>query len=364
MKLLLISLLVTLGEGHNHHGDHRHGHKHRYEENHHHHDHHNHHHHRHEKKLPEYATQAVSFLEKAYVEDCQADPSPHGYYGAFLETCEFTFWRKKSAKGSRTLKRHSSSSSSSSSSSDSYPLYGEEKEEEVYMIASATTKESRDEEKFSSMIVAPKSIIPDEDEEYGFDPKFCSKEFSEIVSKPFPMNWVLNLTQHYERDDWDELSFSSSDDFQEIADQLMLWPDQCVGYTPRCYEVADPLIKDILTGLFADDGIPEGAEFVSVNCQADAVAASRVVYAFASGLEKSTPTIIAWLVTVVLFALVASLWCCYGCFRLCLCRPRDSSVSYAAVASPVVEGKAVHGDYHAVSDRDEEEAALKQNLVE
>jgi hypothetical protein len=132
-----------------------------------------------------------------------------------------------------------------------------------------------------------------------------------------------------EKDDWDALS---SDDLPQVADELMLWPDQCVGVTPRCYSVNDEAIRDTLIRLFADgDKIPMEATHVKVDCRGDAVALSHVVYAFADRFEKSTPTIIAWVVTVLVFGFVATFGLCYGCFRLF--DHRTSSRNYAAVAS-------------------------------
>jgi hypothetical protein len=232
----------------------------------------------------DFATDGAHKLENAYIDDCRADQTPHGYYGAFLQPCEFTFRQQV--------------------------------DEEQHHYAGT-----------------------------GQDPAdMCSDKASVVVGKPVPMNWFFNLTEHFDEDDWDGMS---SDDLPEIADTLMLWPDQCVGVTPRCYSIHDPVIHESLFKLFdKDDGgmmsmnsrIPEGATHVQVNCQSDAMELSRVVYGFADGFEKSMPTIIAWLTTVILFSLVATLWCCYGCFRLCRGTPR------AAMAAPAV----VHGHYGSI----------------
>ena len=116
----------------------------------------------------------------------------------------------------------------------------------------------------------------------------------------------------------------------------MLWPDQCVGVTPRCYSINEAAVQESLHDLF--DEIPEGATHVQVNCQADALVLSRVVYAFADGLEKSTPTIILWVITIFLFTIMSLAWCGYACFRyLCLRQPRHEYVLATQV-----------GDYKAV----------------
>jgi hypothetical protein len=164
----------------------------------------------------------------------------------------------------------------------------------------------------------------------------CSDKARVVVGKPIPMNWFFNLTEHFDKDNWDDMS---SDDLPEIADKLMLWPDQCVGVTPRCYSVQDTAIRETLFKHFND--IPEGATHVQVNCQSDAMELSRLVYSFADGFEKSMPTIIAWMTTVILFSLVASLWCCYGCFRLC--RGPPNTIPHVAAAP-------VHGHYVSIMD--------------
>jgi hypothetical protein len=232
----------------------------------------------------DFATNGAQALETAYMDDCHKDQTPHGYYGAFLQPCEFIF---RQVDQERLI-----------------PLLQDD-------------------------------AVPD----------MCSDKASVVVGKPVPMNWFFNLTEHFDKDDWDEMS--SDTDIADITDKLMLWPDQCVGITPRCYSVQDPAIHDTLYKLFEE--IPEGATHVQVNCQSDAMELSRVVYAFADGFEKSMPTIIAWMTTVILFSLVASLWCCYGCFRLCRGGPRN-------ITAPV------HGHYVSITDggSDLEKAKLIQ----
>jgi hypothetical protein len=243
----------------------------------------------------DFATDSAHKLEETYIADCQSDTSPHGYYGAFLQPCEFTFRQVD----------------------DSH------------------------------------MILNDNAQDYYM----CSDDQSKVVGSPIPMNWSLNLTEHFDKNDWDDMSWDdmSSDDLPEIMDKLLLWPDQCVGVTPRCYSVNDAAIRDTLSKLFTE--IPEGATHVQVNCQSDAMALSRVVYAVADGFEKSMPTIIAWMTTVILFSLVATLWCFYGCFRLvyhCNSSNRGNntpSIVVAARAHPVNN----KGVYTLVEDEGEDE---------
>ena len=116
----------------------------------------------------------------------------------------------------------------------------------------------------------------------------------------------------------ENICLASFDDVPDF-DDLMLWPDQCVGVAPRCYQLGkDEDITDTLGGLFPD-GIPEEATHVRVDCRVDAMELSRLAYSFASGAEKSIPTIVAWMVTVLALFLVAMSFCCYGCLRLCFC---------------------------------------------
>ena len=223
----------------------------------------------------DFATHTAQTLETEYMEDCRVDQTPHGFYGAFLQPCEFTF-------------------------------------------------RQADQDRFLPLL-----LLDDHDVQQDM----CSDKASVVVGKPVPMNWFFNLTEFFTTDDLDDMS---SDDLPEIVDKLMFWPDQCVGVTPRCYSVQDPAIRDTLYKLFED--IPEGATHVQVNCQSDAMEWSRVIYSFTDGFEKSVPTIIAWMTTVILFSLVASLWCCYGCFRLC--RGGGSRT----IAAPV------HGHYASIVD--------------
>jgi len=207
--------------------------------------------------LKEFATQATSQLEKLYMDDCNLDSDPHGFYGAFLQPCEFQFRRSKG-------------------------------------LASAYD-----------------------------DVDACSDEKSTLISSPRPMHWFFNLSEHYTKEDWEKLS--SND--MPTAEDLMLWPDQCVGIKPRCYSTSEssPAIQDTLARLFSSGGIPQDATHVIVDCRGDAAALSRVVYAMAGGLETSAPTLMAWMVTVLLVSTVMGMWCIYACLRLCGCNNGDGS---------------------------------------
>jgi len=132
-----------------------------------------------------------------------------------------------------------------------------------------------------------------------------------LLGSPIPVSWTF---KYLESGTFDNLEDFSSDDIPDI-DELMLWPDQCVGVGARCYSLEDSVYTEKLEKLFPD-GIPEDSTHVSVDCRADAMALSRVVYAAADGFEQSLPTLVVWALTVVLFALVASMWCCYGCCYL------------------------------------------------
>jgi hypothetical protein len=193
----------------------------------------------------------VGQLEEMFIDDCTADITPHGFYGAFLQPCEFAFFENTVA--------------------------GSYQQDDA-----------------------------------------CSSEDSTLVAKPTPVHWFFKLAEHIDKDDWDSLS---SDDLPDF-DELMLWPDQCVAVASRCYKLGENEgMTDTLSRLFPD-GIPVSASHVRVDCRADAMELSRVVYSVASGAEKSMPTIVAWMVTVVLLFLAAISLCCYGCFRLCCCPPK------------------------------------------
>eukprot|EP00543_Licmophora_paradoxa_P002727 CAMPEP_0202443990 /NCGR_PEP_ID=MMETSP1360-20130828/3158_1 /ASSEMBLY_ACC=CAM_ASM_000848 /TAXON_ID=515479 /ORGANISM="Licmophora paradoxa, Strain CCMP2313" /LENGTH=264 /DNA_ID=CAMNT_0049059853 /DNA_START=45 /DNA_END=839 /DNA_ORIENTATION=+ len=206
-------------------------------------------------------TRFVGDLEKSYIQSCErnSDEVP-GFYGAFLEPCEFAFFQ---------------SSVDGASSSDP----------------------------------CGKTSVP--------------------VDTPVPMHWVLNLTQHFKNQDWDS-SFDwnqmSSDDLPN-ADDLMLWPDRCVGVAPRCYPIVDgsnEAIHATLSKLF--DEIPMEATHVRVDCRADGLAISRTVYAVAEGLEIAGPTLTLWALTlfVVFFS---SLFLCFATCLYCCCGRRKVGVS-------------------------------------
>jgi hypothetical protein len=193
----------------------------------------------------EFATKGTHQLEKLFVENCQDDNTPHGFYGAFFLPCTFEF-----------------------------------RQADILSVS--------------------------EDH--------CSEEASTLVSKPVPMHWFFNLTEHFDKDDWDSMS---QDDIPS-AEELMFWPDQCVGAVPRCYAIADSnvAIKDTLAKLFPD-GLPEEATHVRVDCTGDAVELSRLVYSFANVFDKNARTIMALMATVLLFSIVLAMWCIYACLHLC-----------------------------------------------
>jgi hypothetical protein len=228
-----------------------------------------------------FATDGAHQLEDMYIEDCKINTRPHGYYAAFLQACEFSFYHR--------------------SSDDDH-----------------------------NNVPAAADV--------------CTDPSSTLVGQPKPMNWFFNMTDEFQKQfssssSSDDSSSSSSDswddkDWEEIAQKLLFWPDQCVGVLPRCYTIGeDARILEVLHRVI--DDIPDAATHVQVNCQADAMELSRVVYAFADGFEKSAPTIIAWLITVCLFAIVALAWCSYACFRLCHGPPRREY--HAVTATPVPE---------------------------
>ena len=207
-----------------------------------------------------FATHGTHMLEEAYVEDCLENPHPHGYYGAYFQPCEFAFFQ------------------------------------------------SQDDSEGTGVVSVPPENA-------------CTDPSSTLLAKPIPVHWFFNLTEHFDNMDWESSDdWDEHTDWKQVAQKLFLWPDQCVGVGPRCYALTDAAIFQAVQPFFAD-GIPKGATHVQVDCQADAAMLSRTVFALADGWEKSTPTIIAWMVTVVLLTLVALAWCLYGCARLCCSGP-------------------------------------------
>lgn len=207
-------------------------------------------------------TSFVGKLEEKYIEDCEQDQTPHGFYGAFLQPCEFSFY--KSAE-----------------------------EDQSGQYTTMNVCESKQDQ----------------------------------IGNPTPVHWIFELHKHMDEDDWGTLS---SEDFPDV-DQLMLWPDQCVGVAPRCYSLHDPIsslsknqstILDSLVRLFPD-GIPDGSTHVQVDCRSDALELSRVAYSVANGFEKGFGFVVVIMMTVFLLFIVSMSFCCYGCFRLCF--PRRSA---------------------------------------
>jgi hypothetical protein len=127
--------------------------------------------------------------------------------------------------------------------------------------------------------------------------------------------------------DWDDMD----DEDWPSPDELMLWPDQCVGVSPRCYfineEINNESVVSILQRLFENGTIPSNATHVQVDCRADAVALSKLVYAVSDSFQKSMPYVIACAATVLIILLVALMCCCYGCARLCI-RPDRHNQPY------------------------------------
>lgn len=209
--------------------------------------------------IDSYMKSAVNGLLDMYVDDCKTNEEAHGYYGAVFQPCNFEFL------------------------------------------------ESTGGAEGTSAIDA------------------CSDENTVQLLKTAPVNWFLNLTQQIEEFDFKSTmeDGSSMDKVADFAKELVLWPDQCVGVLPRCYAVNDERIRDVMEIIFEENGFPDTATHVSVDCRSDAVELSRVAYGFTSGLGKSSTTIVMWLITVVLLTLVLSCYCCLCCFRVCCCSGRE-----------------------------------------
>jgi hypothetical protein len=205
-------------------------------------------------------TKGISKLETQYIEDCEKDLSPHGYYAAFFQPCEFSFYKKNKIEGVAT--------------------------------------------------------------------NICSSESSVLLGSPKPVNWVFELKKHFDVDDWDSLDSQDIPDY----DDLMLWPDQCVGVGPRCYSLESSgedggSFSDILGRLFPD-GIPNGSTHVQVDCASDAREISILAYNLASGLEKNVGYIVVGLAALCITVTVSLSLCCYGCFRLWFPRSIEKDQKY------------------------------------
>merc|ERR1712151_32095 len=179
----------------------------------------------------------------------------------------------------------------------------------------------------------------------------CNDEYSTLIERSTPMHWIFNLTEHYQQRDWDQLTWEDIPNEEE----LMLWPDQCVGVVPRCYDIKDPLIQGKLTEIFQNaGGYPDSATHVKVDCRNDAVELSKLAYGVAGGFEKSSLTLMAWILTITLLSSVLTLWCCYGCCKLCCCR-RKTVVKYKRIAADNDEesgdGRLYSDDSDAISKR-------------
>jgi hypothetical protein len=235
-------------------------------------------------------------LEDMYVEDCEQDQSPHGFYGAFFQPCEFSFYMN----GDNEVRKAS-------------------------------------------------------------DWNSCTLASSILVGQPTAVHWIFELQKHIDRDDWDELSSQDIPDF----DELMLWPDQCVGVSARCYALESYPSSSVTSnktssvdiessfkvlealGRLLPDGIPAGATHVQVDCRADAMELSRVAFAVASGLEKSIPVTAAWISFLILLLVLGMSFCCCGCFRLCGAHRRSTGQNY--LSYHVIPGSAVADDDYVTS---------------
>jgi hypothetical protein len=198
----------------------------------------------------------VSQLESLYIEDCNEDRSLHGFYGAFFQPCEFSFY-----------------------------------------------------------------VEGDNNEKTGRNETVCTSTSSTLSSQPIPVHWLFHLQEHMDKDDWDDLSNNDIPDF----DELMLWPDQCVGVMPRCYGIrassvptsnsTTDKVLEVLQRIFPDQ-IPAEATHVQVDCRVDSMELSKVAYALAGGAESSIPVIAAWMITLILLFVLAMSYCCLAlCFR-------------------------------------------------
>lgn len=227
----------------------------------------------------------VSQFETLYIKDCTEDRSPHGFYGAFFQPCEFSFYRK-----------------------------------------------AGNEEKPSS------------------NETVCTSSSSTLVGQPTPVHWLFKLQDHIEKDDWDDLSTDDIPDF----DELMLWPDQCVGVTPRCYALQAPSpasnsttdkLLETLRRLFPHE-IPSEATHVQVDCRVDSMELSRVAYSLAGGAESSLPFIAAWMATLILLFVLGMSYCCFGCLALCFRHQTKGKNHRAYYAIPDI---AIAGDDYITS---------------
>jgi len=243
-----------------------------------------------------FTTGVTHELELRMIEDCLDNAEPHGFYGAFFQRCEFTF---RKSKTDATLQVPTS-------------------------------------------IMMPDGVVsgvPALMGQHGGSSNACSDERSTVVGRPEPTNWVVDLKDS--SDSWDSFSSDDLPDVEEIADKLMLFPDMCLAVSPRCHPVDHPMLQDRLPLYF--DEIPAGSTHVEVNCQGDAMELSRFVHDAADDFEKSTPTIIVWMVAVVLFSLVMSLWACHGCVRVV------RSMMVPAVTGPIRVSHPAHDKYMSLA---------------
>jgi len=224
-------------------------------------------------KGKESMSEKVHELEKMYIDDCQMVETPHGFYAALLQPCEFSFFENS------------------------------------------------------------------DDEQEG---DVCSTEKSELVAEPMPVNWLFKLWE--QKGDWESFS---SDDVPDL-DELMLWPDQCVGVAPRCYHLGDNAnITQVLHRLFPD-GIPEDSTHVRVDCRSDSLELSRLAYSTTDAFADILPKVLTCITITLIFWLMILLFACWGCFRIC--GRRDQPIYYhpvsAAFVEPHYESKSVEKDVY------------------
>lgn len=203
----------------------------------------------------------IKEMETQYVQECSLDDTPRGFYGAFFQPCEFRFRASK----------------------ENYSADDEETE--------------ADSEDTANPVDA------------------CSDEASTTVSSPAASHWFLNLTDRLDKDDW------TIDDIPDTMEDLLVWPDECVGVMPRCYKLDDMSLEmqDALSLVFSN-GFPPEATHVRVDCRGDAAQLVRVAYTFAESmqLDETATSLIFWVVTVVLLIIVLGMWSVYACLRKCL----------------------------------------------
>ncbi|KAL3922644.1 MAG: hypothetical protein SGILL_002097, partial [Bacillariaceae sp.] len=222
----------------------------------------------------------LSQLEQLYIDDCQDDLTPHGYYGAFFQPCEYAFYDG-----------------------------------------------------------------------------VCSADSSRQIGNPKPnLHWLFQLQDHVNKNDWDDLN---SNEIPRIED-LVLWPDQCVGVVPRCYSFAEEnssKVMDTLRTLFPE-GLPDAATHVQVDCRSDALELSRAVFSFTTGVEDGIRYVVGMVSVILLLHIVAISFCCFGCFRWCF-RRQVSELKAVPAYQAVPAGNGEVGMGTVTTGLDQEEGAVE-----